>query len=540
MKERFDYVVIGSGSAGAVVATRLAERILGRVLLLEAGAAHENDFWIRVPIGLAKILGSPNYVWRFNTEPQTFLAGQKIYWPRGKLPGGSSSVNGMIFVRGDPAEFDRWRDELGNRGWGYEDLLPYFKKLESTAIGDTRYRGRDGPVPVCSLGAQPDELSNAFLAACEASDIPRNADYNGAQYEGVSYLQLCTLRGRRASTATGYLHRTRRDNFVFRTEALATRVLLDGRKAVGVEYRCGGELRVAHADREVIVAAGPIKSPQLLELSGIGDGARLQGLGIATQHHLPGVGENLVDHVQCRLTFACTRAITLNEIMQSPLKQLLMGAKFMLTGKGLMATATATVHALARPAVGYDRAAVKIQLHHLSSRDRFEVVDPRRLGEALDKHPGFSIGFFQLRPESRGWVHIRTTDPDDDPAIDPHYLESEVDQRTMIDALRLARRVSRQTVFAPYVERETRPGLDVDSDEALLAYLRASGQTSFHPVGTCKMGSDSMAVVDTELRVHGIEGLRVVDSSIMPTMPSSNTNAASIMLGERAADIILR
>ncbi len=540
MKERFDYVVIGSGSAGAVVATRLAERIPGRVLLLEAGASHESDFWIRVPIGLAKILGSPNYVWRFNTEPQTFLAGQKIYWPRGKLPGGSSSVNGMIFVRGDPAEFDRWRDELGNRGWGYEDLLPYFKKIESTAIGDTRYRGRDGPVPVCSLGAQPDELSNAFVAACEASDIPRNADYNGAQYEGVSYLQLCTHRGRRASTATGYLHRTRRDNFVFRTQALATRVLLDKRKAVGVEYRHGGELRVAHADREVIVAAGPIKSPQLLELSGIGDGGRLQCLGISTQHHLPGVGENLVDHVQSRLTFACTRAITLNEIMQSPFKQLLMGAKFMLTGKGLMATATATVHALARPAASYDRAAVKIQLHHLSSSDRFEVVDPRRLGEALDKHPGFSIGFFQLRPESRGWVHIRTADPNDDPAIDPHYLESEDDQRTMIDALRLARRVSRQTVFAPYVERETRPGPDVDSDEALLAYVRASGQTSFHPVGTCKMGSDPMAVVDTELRVHGIVGLRVVDSSIMPTMPSSNTNAASIMLGERAADIILR
>lgn len=540
MDERFDYIVIGSGSAGAVVATRLAERISGRVLLLEAGASHENDFWIRVPIGLAKILGSQNYVWKFNTEPQAFLAGQKIYWPRGKLPGGSSSVNGMIFVRGDPAEFDRWRDELGNRGWGYEDVLPYFKRFESTAIGDTRYRGRDGPVPVCSLGAQPDELSNAFLAACEASEIPRNADYNGAQYEGVSYLQLCTHRGRRASTATGYLHRTRRENFVFRTEALATRVLLEGRKAVGVEYRHGGELRKVYANREVIVSAGPIKSPQLLELSGIGDGERLQALGIATQHHLPGVGENLVDHLQSRLTFECSRPITLNEIMQSPWRQLLMGAKFMLTGKGLMATATATVHALARPAPGYDRPAVKIQLHHLSSRDRFEVVDPRKLGQALDQHPGFSIGFFQLRPDSRGSVHIRSADANDDPAIDPHYLEAEVDQRTMVDALRLARRVSRQPGLAPYVVRETRPGPDIESDEAVLEYLRASGQTSFHPVGSCRMGADAMAVVDTELRVHGIECLRVVDSSIMPTMPSSNTNAASIMVGEKAADILLR
>lgn len=540
MAERFDYVVIGSGSAGAVVATRLAERIPGRVLLLEAGAPHENDFWIRVPIGLAKILGSPKYVWKFNTEPQAFLSGQRIYWPRGKLPGGSSSVNGMIFVRGDPAEFDRWRDELGNRGWGYDDLLPYFKKFESTAIGDSSFRGREGPVPVCSLGAQPDELSDAFLSACEASGVPRNADYNGAQYEGVGYLQLSTHRARRASTATGYLHRTQRENFVFRTEALATRVLLEGRKAVGVEYRHGGALHTVYADREVIVSAGPIKSPQLLELSGIGDGPRLQRLGIATQHHLPGVGENLIDHVQSRLTFECKLPITLNEIMQSPWRQLLMGAKFMLTGKGLMATATATVHALARPAAGYDRPAVKIQLHHLSSRDRFEVVDPRRLGEALDKHPGFSIGFFQLRPDSRGGVHIRTPDPNDDPAIDPHYLEAESDQRTMIDALKLARRVSRQPSLAPYVARETRPGPDAESDEALLAYLRASGQTSFHPVGSCKMGSDPMAVVDTDLRVHGIERLRVVDSSIMPTMPSSNTNAASIMVGERAADIILR
>ena len=540
MTERFDYVVIGSGSAGAVVATRLAERTTGRVLLLEAGAPHENDFWIRVPIGLAKILGNPNYVWKFNTEPQAFLTGQKIYWPRGKLPGGSSSVNGMIFVRGDPQEFDRWRDELGCPGWGYEDVLPYFKKLESTAIGDARYRGREGPVPVCSLGAQPDELSDAFLAACNAAGVPRNPDYNGAQYEGVSYLQLSTHRARRASTATGYLHRTRRENFVFRTGALATRVLLEGRKAVGVEYRHGGELRVAHADREVIVSAGPVKSPQLLELSGIGNGERLQGLGIATQHHLPGVGENLVDHLQSRLTFACTRPITLNEIMQSPWRQFWMGAKFMLTGKGLMGTATATVHALARPTQAYDRPAVKIQLHHLSSRDRFEVVDPRRLGEALDKHPGFSIGFFQLRPDSRGWVHIRTPDPNDDPAIDPHYLEVEADQRTMIDALKLARRISRQPGLAPFVERETRPGPDVESDEAVLAYLRTSGQTSFHPVGSCKMGSDPMAVVDTELRVRGTERLRVVDSSVLPTMPSSNTNAASIMVGEKAADILLR
>lgn len=539
MAEQFDYIVVGSGSSGAPIATRLSERTSGRVLLLEAGAPNEKEFWIRVPIGLAKILGSPRYVWKFHTVPQSTLNGQQIYWPRGRLPGGSSSVNGMIFVRGDPAEFDRWRDELGNAGWGYEDVLPYFKRMESTAIGGDDVRGRDGPVPITSLGACPDELSEAFIAACRAAGIPETSDYNGRQYEGVSYLQMSTRRGRRSSTATAYLDRSRRANLVFRTEALATRVLLDGRRAAGVEYRAGGELRTAHAAREVIVCAGPIKSPQLLELSGIGDGARLQRLGIATVHHLPGVGENLVDHLQSRLTFECTRRITLNEILQSRLRQMWMGAKYLVTRTGLMATATATVHALARPSSAYDRPAVKIQLHHLSSRDRFEVVDPRHLARALDPHPGFSIGFFQLRPESRGSVHSRSADPHDDPAIDPCYLAADIDRRTMMDALRLARRVSRQPSIAPYIGRETRPGIEVDADEEVIAYLKASGQTSFHPVGSCKMGGDPMAVVDATLRVHGISSLRVADSSVMPTMPSSNTNAASIMLGEKAADLIL-
>ena len=335
---RFEYVVVGAGSSGATLATRLGGRIAGRVLLLEAGAARHKDFWIRVPVGLAKILSNPDYVWPFNTEPQAGLAGQPVYWPRGRLPGGSSSINGMVFVRGEPAEFDHWR-ELGNVGWGYADVLPYFKRLEATSIGASDQRGRDGPVSVIDLAADPDELSDAFLSACREAGIAPTKDYNGGQYEGVGYLQLSTVRGERCSTARAYLDDLpRRPNFTLETEAVATRVLFEGQRAIGVEYRRGGKLMQAYAEREVILAAGPIKSPQLLELSGVGNAALLQTLGVPVVHHLPGVGENLIDHLQSRLTYARVRSITLNEILASPLRQAWMGAKYLAFRRGLMAT----------------------------------------------------------------------------------------------------------------------------------------------------------------------------------------------------------
>jgi len=445
----------------------------------------------------------------------------------------------MVVVRGDAAEFDYWRDDLGNPGWGYADVLPYFKRMESTAIGESAMRGRDGPLPVISLAADPDALSDAFLSACKEAGVPETPDYNGRQYEGAGYLQLCTSRGRRSSTATAYLQR-RRPNLHLRTSALARRIVLEGRRAVGVEYEVGGEVRIAHADCEVVLSGGPVKSPQLLELSGIGDGARLQQLGIQTVLHLPGVGENLSDHLQSRLTFACKGVASLNEVLRSRARQAWMGARYLLTRKGLMATPAATVHALARPSSLYDRPAVKITLHHLSSRQRFEVIDPRQLADALDPYPGCTISFIQLHPESRGSVHVRSADPHDDPSIDPRYFQRETDRRTSVDAFRLARRISQQPSLTPYIERETRPGPDLASDDELLAYLKSSGTTSFHPVGSCKMGSGAMAVVDHLLRVRGVAGLRVVDSSIMPTIPSSNTNAASIMIGEKAADLILQ
>ena len=533
--ERFDYVVVGAGSAGAALAHRLAARPATRVLLLEAGPARHKDFWVRTPLGISRLLVNPAYLWPFKTEPQALLGGKSIYWPRGRLTGGSSSINGMIYVRGEPREFDHWRG-LGNTGWGYDDLLPYFKRMESFAGGDANLRGRNGPIGVTSLANDPQPLGTAFVEACQQAGIPKAADYNGRGYEGVSYLQLNTRGGQRCGTARAYLDDSKPASLMLRTGAQAVRVLFEGRRAVGVVYLQDGAMREVRADAEVILSAGPIKSPQLLELSGVGQGERLRQLGVDVVADLPGVGENLVDHLQARITFAASQRVTLNEVVSRPWRQALMGAAYLLTRRGMMATPSATAHALARTAPDQDRPMVKIQMQHLSGADRYA----RTKGAGLDLFPGFTVGLFQLRPESRGSVHARTASALDDPAMDPRYLSAEIDVKTMLSALRLARQVVQQPALAAYVKAETRPGIDVQSDDEVLAYIKSCGQTSWHPIGTCKMGpaGDATSVVDPCLRVRGVSALRVVDSSIMPTMPSSNTNAASIAIGEKAADLI--
>ena len=531
--EEFDYIVVGAGSAGCVLAGRLSEDLATRVLLLEAGPA-DRSLWIHLPIGYGKTMWSPTYNWRFETDPDPNMNGRRIYWPRGKTLGGSSSINGLIYIRGQREDYDHWA-ALGNEGWGYEDVLPYFVRSEGNQRGANAFHGADGPLKVSDIGARH-ELIEAFIEGAAQTGVPRNEDFNGATQEGAGYYQLTTHKGWRCSTAKAYLGPAKqRPNLRIATEALATRLVFEGRRAAGVRYRQGGVEKTARCRDEVLLAAGSIQSPQLLQRSGIGPRELLARFGIPLVHELPGVGENLQDHLQIRLGYECAKPITTNDQLNSWLGQASMGMQWLMHRAGPLAVGInqggcfmrALKDAHGRPVA----ATPDIQFH-------VATLSADMAGGKVHPYSGFTMSVCQLRPESRGHVRIRSLDAAEPPEMQPNYLSTELDRATTVAGVKAARAIAASGAMRPYVAREVKPGPGAVDDADLLEFCRNNGATIFHPTGTCRMGRDPLAVVDARLRVHGVAGLRVIDCSAMPTLVSGNTNAPAVMMAEKAVDMI--
>jgi choline dehydrogenase len=529
----FDFIVVGAGSAGCVLANRLSEDGRHSVLLLEAGG-RANSINLKIPLMVAKILNDERYTWQYETEPQSHLNNKPQRWVRGRVVGGSGSINGNLFVRGDPREYDGWRDQ-GCAGWGYSDMLPYFKRLEDYPEGDPATRGRGGPIHCTNLDGF-DPLSDAFVAACREAGYRQLPDYNDGSYEGAYYLQYSTRNGWRSSSAAEYLKPARdRSNLTIVTDAPATRILTEGRRATGVEFRRGEKSVKALARREVVLAAGPLVSPKLLELSGIGNGAILQKHGIGVVHHLPGVGENLRDHPNARISFECAQPITINDVLRNPWLKIKEGLRWFFRSEGLLTICSATSQIAWRSDPKATRPDMAMLLLPLSGRDRYA----RTARYGLDPHPGFTFGLKVLQPRSVGTLHIQSRDPLAQASMDPRYFSHEADAQLFVEGMRFARRIAQMPALKPLVVRETRPGPGVQDDAGLLDYMKETIQTSWHMVGTCRMGIDAAAVVDTALKVRGMDRLRVVDSSIFPTIPSSNTNIPTIATGEKGAELLL-
>ncbi len=532
--EAFDYVIVGAGSAGCIVASRLSEDGRHSVCLLEAGPPDWNPY-IHIPAGFIKTLVDPKVNWLYMAEPSEGTGGRATPVPRGKTLGGSSSVNGHIYNRGQRLDFDGWA-QRGNIGWGYADVLPYFKRCETrVGEGEATFRGREGPLKVADIPYRH-PLCDAFIAGANELGIPRNTDYNGARQEGISYVQRTAYRGRRVSTATAFLNPAkRRPNLTVKTNAHTTRVLLEGKRAVGVEFAKGGRggpLTQIKAHREVIICGGAINSPQVLQMSGIGAPELLGSLGIEVQHALPGVGENLQDHYAPRLSARVKGIETLNERAKG-LRLVGEIVKYLAGAKSIVNLSATLVYGFwhSDPAT--------------RSNDLQFIFTPASFKDGqhgvFDSHPGYTIAAWQHRPESRGYVHAKSNDPFDAPIIQPNYLSAEGDRRTVIKAMKLARQLMHTPSMEPYYNGEVYPGEHVQSDDELLAAARQWGNTTYHVMGTCRMGpaSDPTAVVDEKLRVRGMEGLRVIDASIMPAMISANLNAATMMIGEKGADLVL-
>ncbi|MEO1694213.1 MAG: choline dehydrogenase [Pseudomonadota bacterium] len=523
----FDYIIVGAGSAGCVLANRLSEDADVSVALIEAGGRDTNP-WIHVPSGYYRNIYNDKITWQFEAGPEPHLGGRSISWPRGRVLGGTSAINGLLYVRGQAADFNVWR-QLGNEGWSHADVLRYFKKAERQERGSDTHHGADGYLGVSDV-RMDNPMCEAFRQSAIAAGIPSNDDFNGADQEGVGYYQLTNWNGRRSSSAVAYLRPAKaRPNLTIISKATTERIVLGGKTAEAIVVRTPAGQQTLIARREIILSAGAIGSPHLLQVSGIGPAEVLGAAGIDVRAELPGVGENLQDHYQSRLLYEMRGRGSVNSVWHSRVEQVKAGLEYAVKRSGLLTIGAGVVGAFVKSSPELDEPDIQFHFIPLSG------IGP---GKGLHDYPGVTVSVCQLRPESRGHIRATTADITDKPSIVANYLATELDRHVIIEAMKIAREIVAKPPFSDLVVREVAPGLDAQDDEAFLAHARDFGTTIYHPCGTCKMGSDPMAVVDARLRVHGVRNLRVADASIMPTMTSGNTNAPTIMIGEKAADMI--
>lgn len=524
----FDYIIVGAGSAGCVLANRLSANGRFRVLLLEAGGRALNP-WLHIPIGYAKLFHNRRYNWMFETEPEPGLNGRRIFQPRGKVLGGTSAINGLVYIRGQKEDYDHWA-QLGNTGWSFADVLPLFKRAEDQENGADDHHGIGGPLAV-SNPRDKHVLCDAFIKACEERGVPFNADFNGAEQEGAGYFQTTSRNGIRCSASTGYLRQARsRENLTILTGSHVKRVVFQGTTAVAVEFQHRGKVVLANIGQELILSAGAIGTPQLLEVSGVGQAERLNSLGVSVVHDAPEVGESLQDHLQVRMVFKAKQPVTLNDAYNNWFRRMGMGMRYILERRGPLAVSA-----------GYANAFFKSD-KRLSTPDiqiHFITFSTDKMGMGLHPFSGFTASVCHLRPESRGHVHARTADTADAPSILANYLTQAADCHANVAALKVLRSIMQAPAMADFMEQELEPGIVVSTDDEFLAHARAKGSSIYHPSGTCRMGIDPRAVVGPDLKVKGLNGVRIADGSIMPRLVSGNTNAPIIMIGEKASDLIL-